>query len=425
MIESGRIVTAYHAIWKSSRIRIVIKGHPPKRDVAIEALDPRHDLALLKPLGSGSLGRPFRFRRQRRSLQPRVDSVLLAGNPRGMDSHQFWGTVSKDGGYTRASTLNKSRNKAIFPGRHDLDLLSLDITAYEGSSGAPVLHDGEVVGVFSGSFSEGRGLGWAIPSEHITELLSGRRSPRSPSEISDSEWTQPVFDPALSRSTTERLRHHPGHERLSGSLETLPSKFDQAYRQFDVLLQELSGELLLLEADLGRVREESANRRARLMPALKKRLLGMDDSLSDFADFYHQIVGLQDEREAAIDEAGAVLVVVAEQVDNEKAYAEALVKVESISASRERADETIDILFLSLVDARVELSRAIALSGAGNRRSKEISRSLQVSNRAIELLKAFSERASSSTVRREQKVQVQRYLDLADLASLILYQGVE
>ena len=39
-------------------------------------------------------------------------------------------------------------------------------------SGAPVvLTDGTIVGVLSGSFDEGRGIAWAIPSKYVSDLL--------------------------------------------------------------------------------------------------------------------------------------------------------------------------------------------------------------------------------------------------------------
>ena len=57
----------------------------------------------------------------------------------------------------------------------------VDVTIYSGMSGAPLLSsDNSVIGVFSGSYTEGRGIGWAIPIKYALDLMSqpqmGRRA---------------------------------------------------------------------------------------------------------------------------------------------------------------------------------------------------------------------------------------------------------
>src|SRR5262249_22090929 len=69
----------------------------------------------------------------------------------------------------------------------DLEVIRFDAVIYGGMSGAPVLRNGRVVGILSGSFDEGGSICWAIPSTAL-----GTYSTRRGLSVREVEW--PRFD---------------------------------------------------------------------------------------------------------------------------------------------------------------------------------------------------------------------------------------
>jgi hypothetical protein len=100
--------------------------------------------------------------------------------------------------------LNDTGGKALFDKPPALDIIQLAGVIYGGISGGPLLtRDKAVVGILSGSLSEGGSYGWAIPARRAIALIHGQISPRAPSSIS---W-DPIPLRSANLRTTEYFVH--------------------------------------------------------------------------------------------------------------------------------------------------------------------------------------------------------------------------
>jgi serine protease Do len=179
--SGGRIATAYHVIEGATKIEVQDKSFRKISNVRVERIDYRHDLAVLIAEDAKDIP-ALRFASARLIEQL---PIKIAGTLRGMPKQVLHGRVTTDGFVSSTSIVVDGRT--IF--EEKIDILPIDITAYHGMSGSPVLtQDDEFVGVFSGSFSDGRGFGWAIPQKYLTDLMATSPLNKRASEIST--WPQ-------------------------------------------------------------------------------------------------------------------------------------------------------------------------------------------------------------------------------------------
>lgn len=166
---SGLVVTAYHVIQGARSIQILRPGVPGPSDVAVEYLDPDHDVAAL----SGNFANKPEGLQLGTDPPPALATVQVLGSPRGSAGQVLTGrlTFAHSGGLE--SSLRFPTGATIFA--HDIDVYPIDVTNYNGMSGAPVTvgPNDSVIGLFAGSLNEGGGLGWAIPAKYVAQLLNG------------------------------------------------------------------------------------------------------------------------------------------------------------------------------------------------------------------------------------------------------------
>ncbi|MCU1253671.1 MAG: degQ [Edaphobacter sp.] len=165
----GSVLTCYHVIRESIEIKVAHKSRSdPYELVRILSILPDYDIAILKiesfPSGQAYLelsavspsafsthvtawGYPANFGYSLRSL--RIDGV-----------DQQW---------TKASTLRTLNGADPVFRDINLDLLTMNADIESGSSGGPILSNGKIVGVISGSWSVGGIVSaWAIPVKYVT-----------------------------------------------------------------------------------------------------------------------------------------------------------------------------------------------------------------------------------------------------------------
>jgi hypothetical protein len=162
----GLIVTAYHVIEDAKTIVVRDSSFHELPDLTVQQIDPQNDIAILE--SSESPGLP--------GLKPPSTpptsqvEVRVAGSPRGLPKQILFGRLTS-AGTVHSTSLPDASGQAIFA--REIDIYPVDVTIYSGMSGAPVIAANDaVLGVFSGSYSEGRGIGWAIPTKYILALLS-------------------------------------------------------------------------------------------------------------------------------------------------------------------------------------------------------------------------------------------------------------
>jgi serine protease Do len=165
--EEGYAVTNHHVIDGETRISVILYENAPsgglKRrridDVAIVALNPFVDLALLKlpPQKDLKLGHVFLG-----SLDDinAGDGVFAVGNPLGLERSVSQGIVS---------TRNRNFEGLVY--------IQTDTAINPGNSGGPLFNlRGEVIGVTNMKLTFGENLGFAIPINYVKDFLRNREA---------------------------------------------------------------------------------------------------------------------------------------------------------------------------------------------------------------------------------------------------------
>jgi len=130
----------------------------PARQVAVH---PKVDLALIK------VTPPYPLKKARMGDSSMVqvgEWVLAVGNPFGL-------------GRTVTVAIVSGKGRFLGLGPHD-DFIQTDASINPGNSGGPLFNmAGEVVGVNTAVIAAGRGIGFSIPSNYITELIKAPLHP--------------------------------------------------------------------------------------------------------------------------------------------------------------------------------------------------------------------------------------------------------
>lgn len=153
----GIIVTNEHLIAKASAIRVkFINGK--EYDAFVLGSDPEFDIALLKVSAEGD----FPYLKVNRRSPGRVgERAIVIGNPYGLASSVTMGVVSALG-----------RNIRI-DNRVYVNLVQTDASINPGNSGGALLDvEGNLLGIVTAIYGEGKGIGFAIPAEDVMNMLS-------------------------------------------------------------------------------------------------------------------------------------------------------------------------------------------------------------------------------------------------------------
>ena len=151
-VRDNLIATNYHVIEGAARGRAKLVGQFSTYTIeGVTATDKTNDLALLKVTVSGINPLPLG-----NSSDVKIgETVYVAGNPKGLEGTFSDGIIS-----SRRDQYTKER-------------LQMTAPISPGSSGGPVLNSkGEVIGISFMTLVGGQNLNFAIPSRHLTELLT-------------------------------------------------------------------------------------------------------------------------------------------------------------------------------------------------------------------------------------------------------------
>jgi len=154
--HSGIIVTNEHLV---SRARNIFVRFMDGRefDAEVIATDPEIDIALLR-LHTGERLPHLKVVRKGIRIGQRV---VVIGNPFGLSSSVTQGVVSAIG-----------RNLRI-EGRLYTNLIQTDAAINPGNSGGALLDlDGNLIGIVTAIYGEGKGIGFAIPIDEVMEMVT-------------------------------------------------------------------------------------------------------------------------------------------------------------------------------------------------------------------------------------------------------------
>ena len=168
-----KIVTNYHVIEDSEKIRVHTKLSN-KKDIDMFAdvinIDPINDIAILQfknemNFENESILKPLRLCDNTTvEITPEVgESVIAIGDPYGFEKSVSSGIIS---GVKRSVSYNSF-------GRDNNILIQTDAPINPGNSGGPLIskYKNCVIGVNTGTINQASGIGFAVPSSIVKQLL--------------------------------------------------------------------------------------------------------------------------------------------------------------------------------------------------------------------------------------------------------------
>lgn len=155
--KDGYILTNEHVIEGANEISVTVTGFDQELKAKVVGADTNLDLALLKI----DAGADLPFLALGNSDAIRVGNWVIAiGNPYGLDHTVTTGVISAKG---RPISVEERQYE---------NLLQTDASINPGNSGGPLLNlKGEVVGINTAISSEAQGIGFAIPTSTVQQVL--------------------------------------------------------------------------------------------------------------------------------------------------------------------------------------------------------------------------------------------------------------
>ncbi|WP_020616012.1 S1C family serine protease [Paenibacillus daejeonensis] len=221
--DTGYILTNEHVVSNASKIEVTLQGYPKAFEAEKLGSSYELDLAVLKitddeafptlPLGDSSainIG----------------DWVVAIGNPHGFDHTITVGVLS-----AKERPINIPDAQGVRQYEH---LLQTDASINPGNSGGPLLNtSGEVIGINTAVSTDAQGIGFAIPTSTIKEVVDTLKA-------NEEIPKEPVpFIGAELRTITEDFAEQLGLEDVRGALVNRVYYRSPAYqgdlRQFDVI----------------------------------------------------------------------------------------------------------------------------------------------------------------------------------------------
>ncbi|MDK2823177.1 MAG: serine protease Do [Clostridia bacterium] len=155
--RDGYIITNNHVVDGASKISVYLTSSQKPYEAKLVGSDAQLDLAVIKI----NAGHDLPVLKFGDTNELKVGNWVIAiGNPYGLDHTVTVGVISAKG---RPITINGNEFK---------DLLQTDASINPGNSGGPLLNlKGEVVGINTAINAQAQGIGFAIPSSTVTQVL--------------------------------------------------------------------------------------------------------------------------------------------------------------------------------------------------------------------------------------------------------------
>lgn len=166
--KEGLILTNEHVISGAAEVKVQVQGYDEPLKAEVLGSSSELDLAVLKVVHP--TGDTFKALKLGDSNETRIgDWVLAIGNPYGFDHTLTMGVLSAK---ERPITIQDEQ------GEHTYEhLLQTDASINPGNSGGPLLNaKGEVIGMNTAVNAEAQGIGFAIPTTTINEVLEKLKS---------------------------------------------------------------------------------------------------------------------------------------------------------------------------------------------------------------------------------------------------------
>jgi serine protease Do len=152
--DKGHVLTNAHVVEGAEKVRVKLSDER-ELDAKVKGRDERLDVAVLELIGAKDL--PYATLGSSNNIQV-GEPVVAIGNPFGL-------------GHTVTAGILSAKGRAIGAGPYD-DFLQTDASINPGNSGGPLFDArGQVIGMNTAINPNGQGIGFAIPSDEIREVL--------------------------------------------------------------------------------------------------------------------------------------------------------------------------------------------------------------------------------------------------------------
>ena len=161
----GYILTNKHVVDGAKKIQVVMHDGTTYTDVTLVGTDPLNDIAFVKINGANGL-QPVALG-DSKTLQA-GQQVIAIGNALG----QYQNTVTQGiiSGTGRSIIASDQTNSANY--ERLTDMIQTDASINSGNSGGPLINaGGQVIGINTAVYSDGNGIGFAIPISGVKGML--------------------------------------------------------------------------------------------------------------------------------------------------------------------------------------------------------------------------------------------------------------
>ncbi|RCW41906.1 S1C family serine protease [Paenibacillus prosopidis] len=221
--STGYILTNQHVVGESDQIKVIVQGYDEPFTAELLGSSYELDLAVLKVKGD----KAFPTLPLGNSDNINIgDWVVAIGNPYGFDHTVTVGVLSAK---ERPIGIQDTQGERKYE-----HLLQTDASINPGNSGGPLLNvNGEVVGINTAVSSQAQGIGFAIPTSTIQEVLDNLKNNK------DIPKPAVPFIGAELRDVTEDIAKQLGMDKVEGSIVQNVYYNSPAYlgglQQFDVI----------------------------------------------------------------------------------------------------------------------------------------------------------------------------------------------
>ena len=191
----GIIVTNEHLVSKAVNIRVKFTSRQ-EAEADVLATDPELDIALLRVRETND---DFPYLKLTRKKPVRVgERAIVIGNPYGLSSSVTTGVISA---LERRLRINDNKVYA--------NLIQTDAAINPGNSGGALLDgSGNLLGIVTAIYEEGKGIGFAIPIDEVISMLS---------EFLETEGKRPLLGIFIERRKEERSAYLSVNRIIPGS----------------------------------------------------------------------------------------------------------------------------------------------------------------------------------------------------------------
>lgn len=222
--STGYILTNQHVVGESDQIKVTVQGYDEPFTAELLGSSYDLDLAVLKVTGD----KAFPTLPLGNSDNINIgDWVVAIGNPYGFDHTVTVGVLSAK---ERPIDIQDTQGERKYE-----HLLQTDASINPGNSGGPLLNvNGEVVGINTAVSSQAQGIGFAIPTSTIQEVLDSLKNNK------DIPKPAVPFIGAELQDVTEEIAKQLGMDKVEGSIVRNVYYNSPAYlaelQQFDVIV---------------------------------------------------------------------------------------------------------------------------------------------------------------------------------------------